>query len=437
MSEQPLDLRRSAHLVRRHWIAVCIVGLLGLALGIGYTLHRPPMLTGVALVAFPPATRDVPTQVVVAGSDHVLADALRGIGDGMSPQTLRSVVQVKVVTSNLISISGMAKSPALAERIANTVASDYISFARSKSNPAGAVQAQLLQPATSVTGRRLIDRLIASGGLGAVLGTLVGALGVIAFSRRDRRLRARNEIADAIGLPVLASFSVRHPSDPARWTRMLDEYEPGVADGLRMQNALQFLGLSRLELVNRDTGGSVGILTLSSDRRALALGPQLAVYAADQGIDTALVIGPQQDANTSAALRAACAAQAEGSRRSNLLRLIVADHVDHAEEVSAALSVVVAVVDGQSPEVGKTMRAGATVLGVSSGAATAEQLARVAASAAADNRQIAGILVADPDPSDPTTGRLPQLARPTRRTRPTRINGASTAARPRTMETRR
>ena len=61
------------------------------------------------------------------------------------------------------------------------------------------------------------------------------------------------------------------------------------------------------------------------------------------------------------------------------------------------------------------MRTTATVLGVSAGAATAEQLARVAASAAADGRDIAGILVADPDPADHTTGRLPQLARPAHR----------------------
>ena len=51
------------------------------------------------------------------------------------------------------------------------------------------------------------------------------------------------------------------------------------------------------------------------------------------------------------------------------------------------------------------------MLGVASGAVTAQQLARVAASAAADGRDIVGILVADPDPADQTTGRLPQLAR--------------------------
>ncbi len=40
---------------------------------------------------------------------------------------------------------------------------------------------------------------------------------------------------------------------------------------------------------------------------------------------------------------------------------------------------------------------------------TAEQLARAAVTAAADGREIAGILVADPDPGDNTTGRMPHL----------------------------
>jgi hypothetical protein len=70
-----------------------------------------------------------------------------------------------------------------------------------------------------------------------------------------------------------------------------------------------------------------------------------------------------------------------------------------------------------------------TVLAISPGTATAEQLARFAVSAAADGRNIAGIIVADPDSADRTTGRLPQPARPTRRRVPTRVNG--------TTETRR
>jgi hypothetical protein len=75
------------------------------------------------------------------------------------------------------------------------------------------------------------------------------------------------------------------------------------------------------------------------------------------------------------------------------------------------------------------MRASTTVLGVAPGAVTAQQLARVAASAAGDGRDIAGILVADPYPADPTTGRLPQLARLGQRRMPRRTTTAVTETR--------
>jgi hypothetical protein len=78
------------------------------------------------------------------------------------------------------------------------------------------------------------------------------------------------------------------------------------------------------------------------------------------------------------------------------------------------------VVDPDDPRVAATTRAATTVLGVTAGAATAEQLARVATSAAVDDRDIAGIIVGDPDPADQTTGRLPQVARLTERRMPTR-----------------
>jgi hypothetical protein len=69
------------------------------------------------------------------------------------------------------------------------------------------------------------------------------------------------------------------------------------------------------------------------------------------------------------------------------------------------------------------------VLGVSGGGATAEQLARVAVSAAVDGRDITGILVSDPEREDRTTGRIPRLAAPTRRRLPTRLTGITTEIR--------
>ena len=172
-------------------------------------------------------------------------------------------------------------------------------------------------------------------------------------------------------------------------------------------------------------GSSLTVLSFSSDRRALALGPQLAVFAAAQGILTALIVDGRRDVSTTAALRAACVT-APSSRRSSHLRTAVVDH-DNIDWPDAALTVAVAVVDGRSPRVGDTVRTGAAVFGVSAGSATGDQLARVVASAAADDRYIAGILMADPNPDDPTTGRLPKLGR--RIQAPTRVTGAVLATR--------
>jgi hypothetical protein len=126
------------------------------------------------------------------------------------------------------------------------------------------------------------------------------------------------------------------------------------------------------------------------------------------------------------------------SKRSGQLRVSVKDQDDAEPEPDgagagrpgdAALTTVVAVVDPQTPRVADTIRTTATVLGVSAGRATAEQLAQVAASLAADGRQIAGILVADPDSADHTSGRVPQLAPASHRRLPTRLTGTSTEGR--------
>jgi hypothetical protein len=189
-----------------------------------------------------------------------------------------------------------------------------------------------------------------------------------------------------------------------------------------LRNALNELGLADIMSADSGAGSSLSVLSFSFDQRALALGPHLAAFAASLGIPTALVIGPQPDTKAAAALRAAAS---PAPRRSGRLQVISGERDNPDQLPHAALTVVVAVVDGRTPQLADLIRTDAMVLGVSAGAATAEQLARIAASAAADDRRVAGILVADPDPADPTTGRLPQLARPTQTFMPTRLAGTS------------
>lgn len=411
MSQQALDLRRSLQIVRRHKIVVAAFAALGLAAGAGFIALSPAMLTGNALVVLPPSTHDTRTQILIASSDPVLGDALRAVDPRISLDTLRGRIQVTSVASNVISISAQGKTAGQADDAANAVAGSYIDYLGSGSTPGPPVQARVLEPATDATGKSLPSRLLVTGGLGALAGLLVGIIIVLAIRRSDQRLGERDEIAESIGVPVLASIPVGHPSGTAGWRKLLEEYEPGAVDAWRLRKALQHLGLGMADGDGSDS--SLTVLSLSCDRKALALGPQLAVFAASVGIPTALVIGPQQDANITATLRAACAAPPAPSKLLRNLQVIVSDHGDDTGwPPGTVLAIVVAVVDGKMPQVADTMRTTATILGVSADAATAEQLARVAGSAAADGRHIAGILVADPDSADQTTGRLPPLARP-------------------------
>jgi len=306
----------------------------------------------------------------------------------------------------VITVQAKGNTPAQAIGTANVVARSYIAYVSSGNNGVTEpVPAQMFLPATSASGTTLPWRLFYAAGAGVLAGALLGVIAALAIGRGQRWLRVRDEIADSIGVPVMASVRVGHPAKPAGWTKLLDTYEPEAADAWRLRKVLRELGHAGPA---PGDGSSVAVLSLASDSTALALGPQLAAFAARQGIAATLVLDSRQDAKVTAALRAACAAA--GTRGPGRPDLAVINP-DIEVLPAGGLVVVVGVVDGRAPRVAATMRATATVLGVTSGAVTAQQLTRVAASAAGDGRDITGILVADPDPDDPTTGRLPQLAR--------------------------
>jgi capsular polysaccharide biosynthesis protein len=445
MSQQSLDLRRSTQILRRRKVLVGIAAALGILAGGAYAVLKPPMLTSTALVVLPQAVQSaagaeatgtgpdsyMATQVVVAGSTPVLSLALNNVRPAMSLTQLRNDVQIGSPTSYTLSITAQGKLAGDAEATANAVAQSYIAFVGDKNNPFGYVPARMLEAATNATGGGLLKELVVTCLLGALAGGLIGVIVSLAISRKDKRLRERDEIANSVGIPVLASLPVAHPSDAAGWTKLLQDYQPGPVYAWRLRKLLQQVGLSGYITGSGRDGdiSSIAVLSLSSDPKALALGPQLARFASSLGIPTALVIGPQQDANVTAPLRTACAVPIPTSRSGeNYLRVSVCDDSHPDVESGTALLVVVVVVDERTPRIPDTMHTTSAVLGVSAGGTTAEQLARAAVSAANDGREIAGILVADPEPTDNTTGQVPQLAQPIRRS-PTRLQRVTTEIR--------
>jgi capsular polysaccharide biosynthesis protein len=426
MSEQALDLRSFLQIVRRQKAIVMAAASLGLLVGLGFTLLNPPLPTSNALVLLPPsATRYIGTQVVIAASDPVLAGAEHLVSPPVSLRTLRNAVKATSLTSTIVSITAEGKTVAQAESIANAVADSYIDYVGRKNSPGGKLQAEVLSVAAHATLGSLRIRLLITGGIGLLLGTLIGVIIAVAVGRNRRRLRERDEIAAATGAPVLASIPVRHPSGAAGWARLLEEYDAGAVHAASLSRILRRIGLVDQSRQSRhNSRHSVLVLSLASDAGALALGPQLAAFAASRRIPTTLIIAHQQEAKATASLRAACQTGPDARpNRSSYLQLSATRDVDGQSPHGAVLAVIVCVVDGRAPRVADIMATTTTLLAVSAGAATGEELARIAATCAAEGRRLVGVVVADPDSTDHTAGRMAQLAGSAARIQPTRATG--------------
>ena len=116
---------------------------------------------------------------------------------------LRSRMQVTSPSPQIISISGSGTTAAQAQTVANAVARSDIAYSPRRAAPTRWVAAG--EPGG---GDAAVVRLVVAGVLGALAGLLAGVVVALAVGRGDRRLRERDEIADAIGVPVLASVPV-------------------------------------------------------------------------------------------------------------------------------------------------------------------------------------------------------------------------------------
>ncbi|HEY1818962.1 MAG TPA: hypothetical protein VGG83_03465 [Trebonia sp.] len=425
MSQQPMGLRRAFELIRRNKAIVGGAVGVGLIIGAAFGSINPPQLASSALVIVPATKVAANTMTVIATSDAVLSTAQPNINPvpaGIA--TLRREVTAASPSSNIISITAHAGNAAAAESTANAVANSFVGYLASSQSPIGQVNVRVLEPATTASGPNpLVYRLVA-GLIGAIVGLIVGLIAAIAKGRKDRRLRSRDDIANAIGIPVLASLPVGRPANAQEWAKLLDSYQPAAVHGWRLRKTIQHLNVAGVNLTGRREGEApvVAVVTLTKDSRALALGPQLAAFAASLGIPTALAVGPSQDPSVTVALKAACAGW-RGSRPGLQAAVLDADNPVLPPDV--ALTVLVTVVDETDPYPVSELPVTAALIGVSAGAATAEQLAATAMAATDKGREIVGLLVADPDQSDRTTGRIPQLPRPVPRM-PTRLTGLTT-----------
>ncbi len=255
---------------------------------------------------------------------------------------------------------------------------------------------RLLGSTSDADGPSLTARLrtTASGGL---VGILAGAIVVLFAEFRDRRLRNRDEIAEAAAAPVLASLHVPRDGNLESCAAVLERWEPSVVENIALRQAFTDIGLA-----GADPPAGIVVVTLPGDRAAVLLASKLATFAATVGTTTDLVVATQHPTVTD--LRSAC--RREARPRPHLRVHAAVTDITPEDLRCAELAITVAVSDA-SPLAAPTWgRRTMTVLAVSSGFATPETLASTALACVDAGYPIIGILVANPDSSDHTTGRL-------------------------------
>lgn len=263
-------------------------------------------------------------------------------------------------------------------------------------------------------------RIPKTAGLGLGLGLFIGVIVAFASGRSDRRVRQRDDMARAAGVPVIASVSAAAVNRSASLLEVLEQFDPSIADKASLRRLLDDLEVprrgSRADNTSQHNGSGrvadgvdVEMITVSNDHKAVVVTTEIAAFAAKIGLPVALVVGTSTESTQQLAI--ACAARDPldlGASRPNLITYASAP--DSAPQ-GVSLAITLEMVDPLTLDVSDTTerqahteRRSFTLLVVSPGIAKPEELQVIALSAEHQGRPLSGIIVSAPDPSDRTSG---------------------------------
>lgn len=312
-------------------------------------------------------------------------------------------------------------------KIQNQLISEYIDTTKDSASglSSGVVLLDRAQWATLPS----ITRWLELAGIGLLGGLLIGIVVALVRGRTDSRLTRRDDIAAAAGVPVISSMSLGRRWRSPDFGYLLDGWSPSVAESARYARLLHGVstnatsgehadgkGISTVNGTNghgRDStlaivekGLEVTFALYSGDIFAQAVVVRLAAYAASIGLPVTVVL-PEEAllSQLSAALERR---SDESDRRRRNLEVVSAGRVGRWD--GRSLRIHVLVLDKSDPAFSENAyRAigapGSALLVVSAGFATREQVADAREGTSYEHLQLTGVVVANPEPSDPTTGR--------------------------------
>lgn len=164
MSDDTIRLVTIGRIVRRRRRLLVLLVVVGALVGYGTSLLLPPRYTTSASVLLPGAweERELLTQAEIATTSVVVDRTAAALGwHGVSGEELREQLTAKAADGNIIKISATADTPARAQRLADQVAEEFVTFAAQISgdgaDPEAAGQPEALRKLVEQTSRRITE----------------------------------------------------------------------------------------------------------------------------------------------------------------------------------------------------------------------------------------------------------------------------------------
>jgi len=317
--------------------------------------------------------------------------------------------QIATGTSRLSTLDQRSAEALRESALLDSMRTEQIETSRQLSTVTGRISDARLNAELSSRGTRVLQqadvprgeakpRAVRNIGGGAVVGIVSGLLLALALDRNDGRLRYRDDIALAVGAPVVASLGVPRRSTASRARAMLDRWEPSVVENVALSQAFDRLGVAE-----EQPPVNLVLVTLAGDRAGPLIAVELAAFAATMETITVLVVASGN--RITDGLRA-CADQSTRRVRERLFVHDLTGRSDAVPLAGAELSVAVVVADGGPLVVPTFGWRTITVLAVSSGVGSPVALGAAALACEEAGHPIRGIFVANPDPGDRSTGRM-------------------------------